>query len=112
MNIEKKYYYQVDLTVALTTSEFVFGYINISHIPYFKFMELFKDQVVNEKFLFDDSLSYFIDEELYIKHKEFFDKEIPFAFDFGLFEYSVSLSSVDAQNYQKNYYEELPPLLT
>ena len=109
---EKKYYYKVYLEVALKTSEYVFGYINISHIPYSKLEELFRDQVTYEKALFDDTMSYFIEDELYNKHKEYLDSEIPFKFDFNLFEYSVGLSSVEVQKYKKDYYEELPPILT
>ena len=105
----KKNYYLVSLTVALTTSEYVFGDINISHIPYVKLEELFKDQVKNERYLFDDSMSYFITDKLYQKHKEYLDREIPFKFDFELFEYSVGLSSVEIRKYKKNYHEELPP---
>jgi hypothetical protein len=107
----EKFYYQVDLEIVLKGTDFVFGFINISHIPYTKFEELFRDQVTREKFLFDDSLSYFIEEDLYIKHKEFFDKEIPFTFDFSLFTYSVSLSGDTMDKYKKDYYEELPPKL-
>lgn len=107
---DKNYYYQVDLTVALKTSDSIFGYINISHIPYSKFEELFKDQVTNERFLFDNSISYFIDEILYNKHKSYLDDAIPFKFDFNLFEYSVGLGSIEIQKYKKDYYEELPPI--
>jgi len=105
---DNKIHYLVDLEVALKNSEYVFGFINISHIPYSKLDELFRDQVNHESFLFDDSMSYFIEETLYNKHKEFFDKEIPFTFDFNLFEYSVSLSSVKKD--KKYYHEDLPPL--
>jgi hypothetical protein len=108
INMEKKYYYQVYLEVVLKGSDFVFGFINISHIPYKKFEQLFMDQVRDEKFLFDDSLGYFIEEDLYFKNREFFDKEIPFTFDFKLFEYSVTLSGDDLSKLKKNYYEELP----
>jgi len=112
MEANKKYFYKVYLEVALKTSEYVFGYINISHIPYSKLEELFRDQVTYEKALFDDTMSYFIEDELYNKHKEYLDSEIPFKFDFNLFEYSVGLSSVEVQKYKKDYYEELPPPLT
>lgn len=109
---KKKYYYQVDLEIVLKGATFVFGFINISHIPYSKLEELFKDQVKYERFLFDDTMGYFITEDLYIQHKDFFDKEIPFKFDFKLFEYSVGLSSIEIQNYRKNYYENLPPFFS
>jgi hypothetical protein len=108
MNTNQEYYYQVHLEVVLKGANFVFGFINISHIPYSKFEELFMDQVTHETFLFDDSLSYFIEEELYNKHKEFFDSEIPFTFDFNLFEYSVSLTGDKMEKYRKDYYNELP----
>lgn len=104
------YYYQVDLEVVLKNTDYVFGFINISHIPYSKLDELFRSQVTYERFLFDDSLGYIIDQELYNEHKEFFDNEIPFTFDFSLFEYSVGLSGDLIEKYEKHYYEELPPL--
>ncbi|WP_343745229.1 hypothetical protein [Chitinophaga sp.] len=107
--MKEKLYYQVDLEVVLKGANFIFGFINISHIPYSKFEELFKDQVRNERFLFDEALSYIVDVDLYKRHKEFFDSEIPFKFDFNLFDYAVGLSSVEARKYKKNYYEELPP---
>jgi len=109
--MEKKYYYKVYLEVVLKGADFVFGYINISNIPYSKLEELFKDQVIEERFLFDDSIGYFIEQELYLKHKEYLDKNVPFTFDFDLFVYSVGLTSVEANKYKKDYYEELPPLL-
>lgn len=61
----KKYYYQVHLEVVLNGSDFVFGFINISHIPYEMFEELFLDQIKNERFLFDHAMSYFIEPDLY-----------------------------------------------
>lgn len=111
MKIDKKYYYKVYLEVVKKGADFVFGYINISNIPYSKFEELFRDQVGDERFLFDDSIGYFIEEELYLKHKEYLDKNIPFTFDFTLFEYSVSLAGDEFDKLKKDYYEELPPLL-
>lgn len=108
MSSVKKYYYTVFLEVALKTSERVFGFINISHIPYRKLEELFRDQITFENALFDDTMSYFIEEELYNKHKEYLDKEIPFTFDFDIFEYSVSLGCVEINKYKKNYHEEPP----
>ncbi len=108
--IKENYYYQVYLEVALRGADYVFGFINISHIPYSKFEELFKPQVTYERCLFDDSLGYMIEEELYNKHKEFFDEEIPFTFDFNLFEYSVSLAGDKLEKYKKDYYEEPPPI--
>jgi len=111
MSKNQKYYYKVYLEVALKTSEYVFGYINISHISYERLGELFRDQITFEDALFDDSMSYFIEEELYKNNKDFFDNEIPFKFDFNLFEYSVGLSSVEVGEYKKDYYEELPPPL-
>src|ERR1700744_4370394 len=107
---KKGYYYKVDLEIVLKKSDYVFGFINISHIPYSKFDEMFKSQVTYEKFLFDDSLGYIIDEELYNQHKDFLDKEIPFKFDFKLFDYSVSLSGDKIEKYKKDYYTEPPPL--
>ena len=109
--MEKNYYYKVYLEVALKGADFVFGFINISNIPYSKLLELFKSQFVDERFMFDSVNGYFIDEELYLEHKEYLDKNIPFTFDFGMFLYSVSFTSVDQQKYKKDYYEELPPLL-
>jgi hypothetical protein len=98
----------VHLEVVLKGANFVFGSINISHIPYSKLEELFLDQVGTERFLFDDGMSYFIEKELYKRNKEFFDKQIPFTFDFKLFEYSVALTGGDLSRLKKNYYEELP----
>lgn len=109
--MKKKYYYQVHLEVVLNGSNFVFGFINISHIPYEKFEEFFLDQVTNERFLFDDGMSYFIEKDLYNKHKEFLDNEIPFTFDFDLFEYSVALTGDDYSKLRPDYYDELPPKL-
>lgn len=106
--MDKKYYYKVHLEVVLKRADFIFGFINISHIPYSKLEELFFDQVVTEKFLFDEGMSYFIEEDLYMKNKVFFDKEIPFTFDFNLFDYSVSLTGDDLSKLKRNYYEELP----
>jgi len=108
--VKKKYYYQVHLEVVLNGSDFVFGFINISHISYKKFEELFFDQITHERFLFDDAISYFIEPNLYNKHKEFFDNEIPFTFNFDLFEYSVALTGDDFDKLKPNYYEELPPM--
>jgi len=107
--IEKKYYYQVDLEVALPKSKYVFGFINISHIPYDKLYELFKDQITDEIFLFE-KYNYFITPELYQQHKEYLDKNISFSFDFKLFEYSVGFGRVEVDEYKKDYHEELPPL--
>ena len=107
--MEKKYYYQVVLNVALTTSDYEFGFINISDISYEKFYELFSDQVKHERFLFDESLSYTITRELYKKHKKFFDDKISFTFDFNLFEYSVSLVGDLYEKMPRFYYDELPP---
>lgn len=109
MKESKKYYYQVHLTVVLKKPESIYGFINISHIPYSKFEELFGDQVTDERFLFDDSRSYFIKKKLYKKHKKYLDKEVPFTFDFKLFEYSVGLSGEALDRYKKDYYNELPP---
>jgi hypothetical protein len=110
MNIE--IYYIIELEISLKNSPYVFGFVNISHIPYLKFEEVFKDQVTDERFLFDDSKGYDIDVYLYTKHQSFFDSEIPFNFDFDLFEYSVRLSTVDAKDYKRNYYINPPPNLT
>lgn len=109
--MEKRYYYKAYLEVVLKGTDFVFGFINVSNIPYSKLLELFKDQFVNERFMFDSVNGYFIEQELYFEHKEYLDKNIPFTFDFNLFVYSVSFKSVDQQKYKKDYYEELPPLL-
>jgi len=109
--MEKKYYYQVHLEVAFKGADFVFGFINISHISYQKFEELFFDQITNERFLFDDGMSYFIELNLYNKHKEFLNNEIPFTFNFDLFEYSVALTGDDYDKRKQDYYNELPPSL-
>jgi len=61
--------------------------------------------------MFDSVNGYFIEQELYHKHKEYLDKNIPFTFDFDLFVYSVSFTSVEEHEYKKDCYEELPPLL-
>lgn len=109
--METKYYYKVYLEIVLKGEDSIFGYINISNIPYSKLEELFRDQVTDERFLFDDSIGYFIEEALYLEHKTYLDKNIPFTFDFDLFIYSVGLTSVEVDKYKKDYYEELPPLL-
>ncbi|NSL85319.1 hypothetical protein [Chitinophaga solisilvae] len=109
MREQKKYYYQADLEVVLKGKDFIFGYINISHIPYAKLEELFREQVQHERFLFDDAMSYVIDKELYTKHQAFLEDQIPFTFDFDLFDYTVGYTSIEADKYVKNYYEELPP---
>ncbi|MGF7027390.1 MULTISPECIES: hypothetical protein [Sphingobacterium] len=70
----EKYYYQLYLEIVLRGADYVFGFMNVSHIPYEKFYELFQDQVTTETFLFED-VSYFIDEELYQKNKGFLNKE-------------------------------------
>jgi hypothetical protein len=105
---KKRYYYKVDLEVSLPNADYVFGYIDISHIPYSKLEELFQDQIKEEQFLFEDR-SYFITENVYKKHKEYLDYEIPFKFDFSIFEYSVGLSGVEIDKYKKDYHENLPP---
>lgn len=104
--MKTKYYYLIDLEVVLLNTDYVFGFINISHIPFKKFEELFNYQITDERFLFDDSRSYEINEDLFKKHSAFFEKEIPFIFDFGLFIYNVSMSGVEVSDYKKNYYDE------
>jgi hypothetical protein len=104
----EKYYYQVYL--ELWRNDELFGMVNISHIPYIKFEELFKDQITKEKFLWEDIAGYWITEELYHKHKEYLDKEMPFKFDFTLFEYSIGLCGDKMEKYKKDYYDELPPM--
>ncbi len=64
----EKYYYQLYLEIVLRGADYIFGHMNVSHIPYEKFYELFQDQVKTETFLFED-VSYFMDEELYQKNK-------------------------------------------
>lgn len=105
----EEHYYVVDLMVSLKTSEFVFGFINISHIPYEKLEEIFEDEITSERFLFDDIGGYIIEEKLYLKHKEFLDKEVGFTFDFSLFDYSVGLSSIEVSKSDKYYHKVLPP---
>jgi len=93
----------------LLNTNFVFGFINISDIPYKKLEELFKDQFTDEEFLFDETAGYSINQELYNKHKEFFDTKIPFTFDFNLFQYDVGFSGDTMDTYTKDYYDEMPP---
>ncbi len=104
-------YYQVDLEVALATSDFIFGFINISHIPYAKLARVFQVQIqeLQHAFLFQDSAGYRLSEEVYLANKSYLDQEIPFKFDFSLFEYSVSLSGCYKENYRQVYHKELPP---
>jgi hypothetical protein len=109
--MEKQYYYKTYLEVVLKGADVVFGFINISNIPYNKFEELFNGQIVNERFLFDSVNGYFLEQDLYLKHKEYLDKNIPFTFDFDLFVYSISFTSIDRHKYKKDYYEEMPPLI-
>ena len=113
MTQEKKYYYKVYLQVSLRSEETVTGSINISHIPYSKLEEIFKDEIMeDQRFLFDHAIVYMIDEQLYNKHKDFLDKEISFKFKFDLFEYAVMLTEVKVENYKKDYHEDLPPFFT
>ena len=102
-------HYIVDLQVSLKNSEYIFGFMNISHISYDKLEEIFKEQIGDERFLFDDIGGYIIDEKLYNNHKDFFDKEIPFKIDFNLFEYSVGLSYQNIEEKKIYYHKELPP---
>jgi hypothetical protein len=104
-------YYQVDLEVALRTSDVIIGFINISHIPYAKLAEILQAQMLSlqHNFLFQDSAGYRIDEALYRANKAYFDQEIPFKFDFSLFEYSIGFSGCYKKEYRQNYYQELPP---
>lgn len=106
-----KLYYKVFLEVALVNSRHVFGFINISHIPYEKFQEIFSEQITDERYLFEDSKSYFIEQPLYEDFKVFFEESIPFRFDFTLFEYSVGFASVNVDRYKKDYYYTMPPML-
>lgn len=109
-NNNKIYIYQVLLEIALKTSDYSFGYINISHISYEKLYQIFHEQIIDERFMFEKN-NYLIDEELFVKHKEFFEREIPFSFDFKLFEYSICLVSVRRSDYRNDYHEDLPPLI-
>ncbi|MEE1946450.1 hypothetical protein VRU48_15100 [Pedobacter sp. KR3-3] len=105
---KEKYYYQVHLEVVLKGADFVFGFINISHIPFEKFEEMFLDQVKQERFLFDEGMGYAIKKKTYLKHKKYLDKEVPFTFDFKLFSYSVHLTGDKLDKLPKWYYEKLP----
>lgn len=105
----QKLYYQVYLDIVLKAKNVVLGFINISHIPYSKLDELFRDQVKHERFLFDDAIVYAIDKKMYQQHKVFLDKEVPFMFDFKLFDYTVSLTGIEVEKYKQDYYEALPP---
>ena len=109
MKEEAEHYYLVELEVSLKTEETIFGYTNISNIPYSKLYEIFKDVITDERFLFDGAISYMIDKKIYLQHKEYLDKAISFIFNFDLFEYRVGLSSIKASEYKKDYHEELPP---
>lgn len=106
--IENKTYYQVLLELSLIGDKYVFGFINISHVPYKKFEEILKDKITDERYLFDNNTAYLIDEKVYKKHKKFLDSEIPIRFDFKLFQYSISLASLESEEYIKDYYEEMP----
>ena len=101
------YYYQVYLEVSKKGAAEVFGFINISHIPYEEFQKFFREQIGNEAFLFKD-VAYEINKEVYNKHKEFLDEEIPFKFDFDLFDHWVSLTGDKVSKYKKDYYDHLP----
>ncbi|MDT3403736.1 hypothetical protein [Mucilaginibacter terrae] len=106
--MKNDYFYQAYLEIVLVSTNTILGFINISHISYEKFEIIFSNQINNERFLFDDSMSYFIGEDLYKEHKEFLDEAIPFKFNFDLFSYSVSLTGDSMENYVKDYYTELP----
>lgn len=103
-------YYQVELEVVLPPSDYFFGYINISHIPYAKLAEIFQAQMLEfgHTFLFQDTTSYRLNEEVYRANKSYLDKEIPFKFDFSLFEYSVGFSGCYKEDYRQSYHKELP----
>ncbi|PJJ84350.1 hypothetical protein [Mucilaginibacter auburnensis] len=107
----EKEYYQALLEVVLKNDKYPFGFINVSHIDYAVWEKIFSEEILNERFLFDNiSGAYSINKPLYKKHRTFFDSEIPFRFNFKLFEYSVSLVSVKEKDYKKDYYEVLPGL--
>jgi hypothetical protein len=101
-----QHYYQIFL--ELWRNDELFAMINISKFPYARFEELFAEQFVNEKFLFDNVAGYYINEELYNENKAFFDNEFPVSFDFELFDYWVAMCSVKTENYQKDYYTAMP----
>jgi hypothetical protein len=105
---KKEFYYIVELEVSLKNNDYVFGFINISHIPYSKFEEIFKDQITDERSIFDYARGYEINEKLYEEYKDFFDSKIHFGFDFDIFKYHVCLSVDKVKNYEKNYYDDLP----
>jgi len=106
--MDRKYYYQVYLEVSLKNAEKVFGFVNISHIPYSEFEKIFKSQMEDEKTVFDNGVGYYITPELFQIYKDYLMQEIPFTFDFRLFDYAVGISSVKIEEYKKDYYEELP----
>lgn len=103
-----KYYYQVHLEIALKKPNKVIGFINISHIPYEKFEEIFKDQIAKHRKVFQDATGYCISEEIYNEHKEYLDREVSFEFDFKRFDFAVGITQEDAADYKKDYYEKLP----
>jgi hypothetical protein len=105
-----KHYYQVRLEISLKTEDTILGFVNISHISYKKFEEIFADDITEEqRFLFDNVGSYIITEELYLKHEEYLSRQISFDFRFDIFHYAVGLVSIEADGYKKDYYEGLPP---
>ena len=108
--MKKKKYFVVELDVALHTSEYSFGSINISNIPYRKLAEIFQAQLVefNESFLFEKGLNYMIDEPLYQIHKDYLDKKVPFTFDFTLFQYAVNIASIERSDSKKYYHKQQP----
>lgn len=99
----EKMYYKVYLDFGLTTSKYVFGFINISHVPFEKFASVFQSQIPDGESLFSNGEGYIIDEELHIQNKSFFDTEIPFTFDFALFKYSIMLTALFAKDYMPSY---------
>jgi len=60
------------LEIAIPKEQLVLGFVNISHIPYSKFEEVFKDEITeNQRFLFEDTGEHIIHEALYEKYSHF-----------------------------------------
>lgn len=107
-NTVEPLFYRVYLDVALITSVYEFGSVNISHIPYDKLTRVFRSQIPENETLFANGEGYMIDSDLYFENKVFFDESIPLRFDFDIFEYSINIVSLRADRYKKAYYEERP----
>jgi hypothetical protein len=108
-NKQQDYYYQVDLELWSKATKSIFTFVNISHIPYIKLVEIFKDKIGDERYLFDNVAGYQIDLELYNKYKDCFTDNILCDFDFNLYDYWVGLSGDKIGKIKRSHHTSWPP---